>query len=117
MKTSSFFLYFGPGRISIARGTPRGISGYVRYPALAPTYAMLTLPEPKFRRFYHGLVLSRLEPARVLAELHELAGDAEPVLLCFERLQTPGEWCHRRLAAEWLERSLGVDIPELVITR
>lgn len=35
------------------------------------------------------------------------------VMLCFCDLSKPDTWCHRRMAAEWLERRYSIVIPEL----
>ena len=53
---------------------------------------------------YKRVVLSNLDPAKVYADL------SDAILLCWER---PGEDCHRRLVAEWIESSLGVKVPEM----
>lgn len=113
MRTSSFSLYQGPGRIAISRSVPLHTSkGYRVYRALAPDRNMLRMAyEPyleRYRAFLHGL-----DPAATWDELHRLAGGAEPVLLCWERLHEPGEWCHRRMVADWFRETLGVDVPEL----
>ena len=36
-----------------------------------------------------------------------------PVLLCYEALKTPGQFCHRRMFAEWYESNTGKAIQEL----
>jgi hypothetical protein len=48
-------------------------------------------------------ILDALDPQATWDRLHELAGEAEPVLLCWERplFRMPGNWCHRRLVAGW----------------
>ena len=57
--------------------------------------------------------LAMLDAHIVEAELRELAGDAEDVvLLCFEDLTLEGAWCHRTLVAGWLERELGIRVRE-----
>ena len=38
--------------------------------------------------------------------------DAPVVLLCFDRLDKPGEWCHRSMAVKWLSKHTGESIPE-----
>jgi hypothetical protein len=113
MKTSSWFIYRGPGRVGISRGTPRGIgAGFRHFRPLNPTREMLSLPDDEFDCQYAEL-LSRLDPSDTWAALHELAGGAEPVLLCFERPPfSDANRCHRRQVAAWLERRLGVDVPE-----
>ncbi len=35
------------------------------------------------------------------------------VLLCFEDITQPDQWCHRRMFAEWWERKTGEKIEEL----
>lgn len=119
MKTASFFTYTGPGRISIARFEPRGTPpGYRRYRALAPRQEMLRMPYGQYHRLYVHGILARLDPRQVLDDLHELAGDVEPVLLCWERPPLSAtNWCHRRMVAEWLSGALGLDIPELIPQR
>ncbi len=43
-----------------------------------------------------------------------LADPHEPVLLCWERPPfSETTWCHRRLVAAWLERELGLIVPEV----
>jgi uncharacterized protein (DUF488 family) len=55
------------------------------------------------QRFYQE-TLSPLSPGQVFQDLGE-----EAILLCWEE---PGEFCHRRLVANWLEEALGISIPE-----
>jgi hypothetical protein len=91
--------------VSIALYAPRGYPKVRRYPALAPTRQMLKMGEAEYRAAYQE-ILDRLDPRKVYQELGE-----DAVLLCWEK---PGEFCHRRLVAEWLEKHLGVEIPEYV---
>ena len=114
MKTSAFSLYCGPGRISIARYAPRITpAGYRIYKPLAPLPDMLRLmDQAAYRDRYFGEVLAPLDPRATWDALHQLAGGAEPVLLCWEQLKMPGEFCHRRLVAEWLGGHLGEQVDE-----
>lgn len=114
MKTASFFTYSGPGRISIARYAPRGTpAGYRQFRALAPDADMLNMSQALYLPRYQA-ILHRLDPRQVWDELHRLAGDYEPVLLCWERPPfTASNFCHRRLVAEWFQQCLGVDVAEL----
>jgi hypothetical protein len=41
-------------------------------------------------------------------ELYDWLGE-NAILLCYEKA---GDFCHRRLVAEWLETNLGIKIPE-----
>jgi hypothetical protein len=47
---------------------------------------------------------------RGFADAYEAPGC---VLLCFENLDKPGEWCHRRMFAAWWEAQTGQAVPEL----
>ena len=113
MKTASFFTYTGPGRISIARYAPRGTPAGIRqYRALVPDADMLKMSQALYLPRY-AAILNALDPQQVWDDLHRLAGDQEPVLLCWERPPfTPTNWCHRRLVADWFHDRLGVAVPE-----
>jgi len=114
MKTSSFFLYQGPGRISIARYAPKGIAaGFKIYRALAPTAKMLKMSRDQYVPRY-AAILDQLSPQHVWDDLHALAGDDEPVLLCWERPPfSETRFCHRRLVAEWFADRLGQEVEEV----
>lgn len=113
MKTS----FFGnkeaagdPNAISIARWPPRWWGSRRRFIALAPSIGLLNrskagLPWPEYVTEYKSDVLKKLDPAKVFLEL-----GAKAILLCWEK---PGEDCHRRLVAEWLEKNLKIKVPEL----
>jgi hypothetical protein len=101
--------------VSISRGKPRylkggwlkhvapGVTGR-NYDILAPSAKALKMDEAGYDLAY-SMLLSGLNAAEVYAELGENA-----VLLCF---CNPGAFCHRRLVAEWIEDSLGINVPEL----
>jgi len=108
MKTSNFFVYKGGSGISIARSTPRGWTG-ATYWKLAPPWKLIADykqdgDKAKYTEGYYKLVLDKLDPNEVYAELKD------KVLLCWE---SPGDFCHRRLVAEWLEKNLSIEVPEL----
>jgi len=96
--------------VAISRTQPRGWTGRA-YEPLAPTWRLVqaaksgAIDDDEYTRRYRAEVLSKLDPARVRADL----GD-DAVLLCWER---PGAFCHRRLVAEWFEETLGVSVPEV----
>jgi hypothetical protein len=117
MKTSCFHVFQGPGRICIARYAPRGTpAGFRTFKALAPGEWFNKVGEDEYRSLYFGEILGKLDARQVVADLEELAGAAEPVLLCWEKPPlTSKNWCHRRMVAEWLKDKLGVDVPELVL--
>lgn len=112
MKTSCFSnkeAAANPNAVSISRWPPRWWRGN-RYIALAPSIDLLNrsragLPWPEYVKEYRRDVLAKLDPAKVVADLGE-----DAILLCWEK---PGEDCHRRLVAEWLESHTGIKVPEL----
>ena len=53
--------------------------------------------------------MSKISPEEAYAALSDL-DVGETVLLCWEK---PGDFCHRRLVADWLEKAIGIKISEL----
>jgi uncharacterized protein (DUF488 family) len=95
--------------ISIARWPPRWWGSRRRYISLAPSADLLKrakagLSWSEYVAEYKRDVLGKLDPQKVYAEL------SDSILMCWE---VPGKNCHRRLVAEWLEKSLNIKIPEL----
>ncbi|HZZ32388.1 MAG TPA: hypothetical protein VFE10_10380 [Phenylobacterium sp.] len=121
MKTGSWTTV-GPvrGRIGISLGSPRRqAAGYRLYRPLAPAGDMLRMSYEGYYPRYQE-ILAALDPQKVWDEVHALAGvdgqgrQIEPILLCFEVPPwSENNWCHRRMAAKYLEGALGVSIPEL----
>lgn len=106
-----------PNAIAIVRYVPRfpkPWSGHL-FRKLAPTGAMLKMSGPAFEAHFAELLKS-LDANAIYCELEAIVAElqAAPVLICYEK---PGFQCHRRLVAEWLERELGIIIPELGIDR
>lgn len=90
--------------VAISIGVPKWFKGE-RYPALAPSWSLVKESNEKtYRERYYREVLSRLNPVYVADDLEG------KILLCHEK---PGDFCHRRLVAEWLERNLLIEVPEL----
>lgn len=90
--------------VSIALKTPAWFQGRT-YPALAPRLDMLPMEEEDYLPEYQK-ILYKLDPRQVYEDL-----GPDAILLCWER---PGAFCHRRLVARWLEKNLGVEVPELL---
>jgi hypothetical protein len=87
---------------------------------ITPTRPMLGLPRGAYEVSYRGL-LNAAGAERIHAELaaiHAAAGRpaAALVLLCFDRLDKPGEWCHRSMFADWWLEHTGQEVPELGAT-
>ena len=108
MKTSSFKIYTGQYGISIAIYPPIDWSG-ARFPALEPNRKTFfakkaeQINEEEYKNRYFQETLSKLDPKEIYDRLQNY------VLLCWE---APGEFCHRRLVAKWLENRLGIEVPE-----
>jgi hypothetical protein len=112
VKTSSFRLYRGPGRVNIARGARHVIPGFRIYRALQPGPWFNSVDDDEYCQRY-AAILAALDPERVWHELHALAMPAEPILCCWEVPPfTAQNWCHRRLVATWFNQTLGYDVPE-----
>lgn len=72
----------------------------------------------KTKRAFEVHYMDRLDAhaAEIAAELKKIAtsnGNEPLVLLCYCNLSQPDAWCHRRMAAAWLEEHTGITIPEL----
>jgi hypothetical protein len=117
MTTSSFTISSSdPHAISIARFQPMNWLARLGkkppslplYLPLAPATEMLKLQPIEFDAAYVAQLAS-LNPRQVYNDLVALGG-SECILCCYE---APNELCHRRLAASWLESSLGIAVPEI----
>ncbi|MNE84045.1 hypothetical protein D3C80_1809130 [compost metagenome] len=113
MKTSNFWNYTGEHAVSIAGYPPNFYKGR-QYKKLAPKYWFFKKYKEDgdidfYIEHYYKEVLDKLDAREVYEELGENA-----VLLCWENV-FKGEFCHRRIVAEWFERELGIIVPELVV--
>ncbi|MFP4629835.1 MAG: DUF488 family protein [Desulfohalobiaceae bacterium] len=107
-----------PCPVSIARSEPAWFKTWQHfrsYKKLAPSWKLIQSSKQgkvswmEYKAAYQQQVLDGLDPEQVLLQLTQSFGP-ELTLLCWER---EAEFCHRRLAARWLGRGLGLDIPEL----
>lgn len=116
IKTGSWKTYTGPGRIGIALGSPRGVlAGYRLYRTLAPTKDMLRMGLEEYTPAYQA-ILDKLDPEEIAKNLTHLAGGFVPVMMCFEHpddIAAGTTFCHRHMAARWLEKHLGITIEEV----
>ncbi|MER6086751.1 hypothetical protein [Streptomyces bluensis] len=82
---------------------------------LAPRRDYLSQPEPEFSTAYRA-DLDQLGSERIAARLRQITqaeGDHRLVLLCFEDLADPAQWCHRRIFAAWWKDTTGDTVREL----
>jgi len=62
----------------------------------------------EYTRLYHELVLKPLHVPDLYRRLVQDYTD-EVTLLCYE---APGDFCHRRIVAQWFEEAMKIEIPE-----
>lgn len=101
--------------VGISRGVPRRRLPF-RYKvlrSLAPSRKAFDLNDPNEFAGEYRAQLETLGPNRIADDLRRVSGGRPAVLLCWEDLDKPGQWCHRRFLAEWLRDRLGVEVLEL----
>lgn len=106
--------------VGISVGKPKFALNYVlrdQCYALAPYYSMLNLDSVSYETAYNEK-LNKLGVQKVIGIVRGLERKATAegktlVLLCFEDIRIPGDWCHRRLFAAWWKEHTGEDINEL----
>ena len=113
MKTSYFAnLRHLKSYLSISQYPPKWYDG-PQLKMLAPPPALLKaahngLSHAEYEKQYKRDVLDHLDAQEVYDAITDEYGD-DVALLCFEK---PGDFCHRRLVAQWLETELKVAVPE-----
>lgn len=109
MNTSYFAKYKGTSGCSIAMYPIKGFTG-IKYPDLYPSWYYImdykkTGNEEAYIKEYYKEVLNKLNPQKVYNELKDYT------LLCYEK---SGDFCHRRVVANWIETELGIEVPEII---
>ena len=113
ISTASYFTSKAPGRISISLGVPKGFEELPRYLALAPTSDILRIENEELYEARYLALLRGMNARQVERDLRALVPGHEPVLCCWEKPPfTEKNWCHRRMAARWIEVQLGIRVPE-----
>ena len=101
--------------LSISQYPPKWYVG-AQFKVLAPPWALVDmahkgLSRELYTKEFHRLVLADLDPREVYDAI--VAEYTENVtLMCFEKLENPGDFCHRRIVAEWFEKQLDIKVPE-----
>ena len=106
--------------VGISVGRPRFNTGYtIRETcySLAPKGYMLKMEYDPYKEAY----IKKLEEIgtdkiiKIVRGLEEKAKAENKtlVLLCFEDIRKPGNWCHRTIFAEWWKKHTGETIEEL----
>jgi hypothetical protein len=108
MKTGNFKTYRGDKGIAICLYPPLDWSG-ARFPSLEPNRQTFfarkadQIDDIEYEKRYRSETLSKLDPQEVY---NKLKGQ---VLLCWE---PAGDFCHRRIVADWVEKGIGIEVPE-----
>ena len=106
--------------VGISLGKPKFPTGYeIREQcyALAPKGYMLKMEYDPYREAYFQK-LEDIGADKIIGIVQRLDAKAQEedktlVLLCFEDIRKPDQWCHRTLFAEWWQRKTGEVIEEL----
>lgn len=103
-----------PNPVSISQVKPRWDTQAKEYKKLAPPWDLVDrykkglVTPAEYTEEFHRTVLSKLDPKAVLEEIIRLFGD-DATLLCYEKA---GDFCHRRIVADWITAGTGVAVPE-----
>jgi len=98
--------------VGIAIFSPRYYTGK-NYKKLAPRKEMIHMEEVKYIPLFDK-ILNNLDISMVMQELNDISNNCDIVLLCYEK---PGEFCHRRLVAKWIEENTKIKVTELIFTK
>ncbi len=102
-----------PLRISI--GAPRWRLGYKIVGAVKELmpFGLLDLERAEYEERYRAQ-LEKIGVGAISKRLESLRdGDKNVVLLCYEDIRKPGEWCHRTLFSLWWKEKTGEGVGEL----
>ena len=103
--------------VRISLGTPKWPIGYnldAEMPDLMP-FGLLNKFEQyeDFERAYFAR-LDQKGVQRILSQLQRFERlGKDVVLLCYEDIRKPDDWCHRRTFADWWLKNTGEALPEL----
>jgi hypothetical protein len=102
-------------QIGISIGKNRWAKVDIYLTNIAPTWDMVKLTD---QEVYRKLYFEKLDTVGVdnIRESFESISSEKPlVLLCYENISKPGQWCHRTMFAEWWKEKTGEVIEELPI--
>ena len=107
--------------VGISIGTPKFPLGYTlrkQCYSLAPKGYMLNMELERFKPAYYekleGIGTDRIIDMVQRMDEEARAEGKELVLLCYEDVRVPGDWCHRTVFAEWWAEQTGELIEELL---
>lgn len=107
-----------PQAVAISRGLPRTFPRERQFEPLAPTRTMLQTYRKggaggrrEFWSMYRARV-AQLDPQITAETILSMTDGQGAILLCWERLEKPGDSCHRTFVGEWLAEHLGIEVLE-----
>lgn len=80
-------------------------------PNIVVMYKNGDITKDRYTSLYKTMILKLLDAESIYTDIQNLYGD-NAVLLCYER---PGEFCHRRLVADWFKEKLNITVEELTL--
>lgn len=102
-------------RIGVSRGTPRGqAAGFKLLRDLNPGPWFKTAGLAEYVPLYNDILRS-LSAHAIMQTLASYSNGGDCALLCYEdprKIDTGEDFCHRHLAAQWLEDTLGIKVEE-----
>ena len=105
-------------KVAIVVSPPRWPLGYELADGglLAPWGRLFHIDDEQAFTVAYRQRLDKLGVPRIRRELQRISnehGGRDLVLLCYENLAEPGQWCHRRVFADWWRDMTGEVIEEL----
>ena len=97
--------------IGISLFPPKWFTG-ISMKQVAPTYSIFTargLSDEQYEKRFNREVLAKVDVWNFYQLLERFSGGQDVALCCFEKDRKD---CHRLLVAEWLQRGLGIEVPE-----
>lgn len=98
--------------IGIALYPPRWFRG-ISLKEVAPSYSIFkhTKSREEYISRYTSEILARTNVSEFIERIRQISNGRDVALLCFEK---PGDFCHRRLLADYIKEQTGVDVEEYV---
>ncbi len=97
--------------IGIALYPPRWFYG-ISLKQVSPTKSILFAKDQtqeEYIRRYKTEVLAKQDMSQFLKAVEMASGGQDVALCCYEK---PGDFCHRRILAEWIKEKAGIEIKE-----
>lgn len=98
--------------VSISKKPPEWFTlSHKIYKPLCPSWDLVVsyksgeITKEEYTTRYYNEILNNLDPAKTYQELEE-----DAILLCYEK---SGEFCHRRIIADWFLKHLQIEVKEL----